>query len=489
MNIADWPKATAELEALVKKQPDPNSRGLLAAVYYRGGRLADSQKLVAQLIEENNQDANAHLLNGLMHLDAREYDVAASEFEHILHYRADSASAQYLLALASYGAGKEQLAQQQMERALELNHELLPARLWLVDYHLRRGSVSVALDLARGAPGRQAYAPEIIIMTALCDPLTPLNPQQQVALQRALLARPRLIPAYENLGMITLLRKYGTPLREQLEAVAEKHPELRAVRALVLTILEAQGKQDQVIAQMQKKVAANPKSSLDLLTLAKLQIRRGDLQAARANLERAMAIEPDNPAMMARMAELEEDAGNINAALARLNDLTNRYPKFSEGWSFKAIVYEQRRQAAEARGLYEQALQLDSRNAVAANNLAWLLATSFQELPEGLELARRAHRLDPANAAFADTLGWILFLAGNYTEALEPLGDAVRINPEDATIRYHLGLAESRAGRIKEALENLKAALLLNPKLPEAEEIRAELTGLSTRAARSGAVR
>ncbi len=48
VSVADWPKAIIELESLVKKKPDTHSRNLLAAVYYRGGRLADAEKLIAQ---------------------------------------------------------------------------------------------------------------------------------------------------------------------------------------------------------------------------------------------------------------------------------------------------------------------------------------------------------------------------------------------------------------------------------------------------------
>lgn len=483
VNIADWPKAAAQLEALIRKSPDPKKPDpqlldTMAAVYYRAGRRAEALKLADKLIDDNNADANAQLLRGLLHLDAHEFELAVLHFNDVIANHPDSAPAEYLLARASFGAGKEQTAQQHMERALQLNGELLPARLWLIDYHLKHASNHVALDLARGTPEIQSGVPEIVIMTALCDPSTELSSEQQASLQHALLARPKFIVNYENQGMATLLRKYGAPVREQLEANVRDDPDSRSAQTLLLNVLEAQGKLDQLMAQIQKQVADKPKSVSDILVLARLQIKRGEFNAARATLGKAVAIQPDNAEVLVRLAEAETDSGDFDDALHHLDSLTERHPKSSEAWLFKAIVYQQRGAPKDARLLYEEALKLDSHNAVAANNLALLLATSFKDLNGGLELARKAHVLDPANPDFSDTLGWIQYLMGNYTEALAALDEAVHIKPEDADLLYHLGMAQSRSGRDNDALASLSAALRLNPHLPQVAEINSELAAV-----------
>ncbi len=424
------------------------------------------------------------MLSGVIHLDKREYDPAVAEFQQVLHFEADSAPAMYLLALGSYGVGKEITALQNMERALRKDNQLLPARLWLIDYHLKRGSSGVSLDPARGVPESQASAPEIVIFTALCDPEAELNREQRNRLFRALLARPQFIAGYQNLGMATLLRKYGTPWREELQAAIKKNPKLQAAQSLALTILEAQGKQDQVISEIQKKITANPRSSTYLVEMATIQLKTRDFRAARANLDRALAVDPANPAALARLADLEAENGNLEAALEHLNDLTRRYPNYSDGWSFAAIVHQQRGEMQQARTLYEQALKLDDRNSVAANNLGWLLATYFAALPEGVVLARKAHNIDPGNPEYSDTLGWILFLQGNAADALRTLPAAARLKPGDAMFRYHLDMAQSKAGRAREALESLETALRLDPRMPEAQLIRQELANLRSQTTR-----
>jgi Flp pilus assembly protein TadD len=481
---SDWPKAAAEVESLAKKNTDPKLRETLAALYYRASRRDDAKKLAEQLIREKKGDASAHLLLGLLHLDAHEYEPAIAEFDDVLHDQSDSASAEYLLGLASFGAGKEQVAAQQMEHTLQLNNEMLPARLWLMDYHLKRGSNEVALNLVHGTPPSQASAPDIVIMTALCNPLADLDTEQQAKLQRALILRPRLILTYLDLGMTTLLRKYGAPLREQLEGIVAKNPEFLPAEAVLEAVLEAQGKQDQALAQAQKRVTANPKSTADLLALAKLQIKGGDLKAARATLGKAAAVEPENAEVLVRMAEVEANSGYMTAAQQHLETLTQRYPQSPAAWSFKGILYQQSGSAKEARGCYEQALKLDSRDAVAANNLGLLLATSFKDPSHGLELARKAHTIDPTNPEISDTLGWIQYLSGNYSDAVEAIGEAVRRKPDEASFRYHLGMAQSQTGRDKEALASLGMALRLNPNMPEAESIKTEMGKIVPRTVR-----
>jgi tetratricopeptide (TPR) repeat protein len=479
VRIADWTKAAAELESLVKKNPDEPTRSLLASVYYRAGRRAEAKKLAEQMIGESSSEPGPYLVSGLLHLDAREYDAALLQFDRVLREQHDSETAEYLLALASYGSGRDQVAVEHMERALKLNGKLLPARLWLVDYNLKRGSNLAALNTARGAPPEQAGAPEIVILSALCDPTARLTLEQQASLQRALLAKPQFILTYENLGMTTLLRQYGGGLRDELEAMVKKAPQFRSAQTILVKVLEEQGQMDQATIQAQKQVAANPQSADALLTLARLQLRRGQRKEVRETLEKAAALQPENPEVMVQRAEFAADIGDFNEAASQLDAFTERYPKSSQGWTFKGILYQQNGKLERATAFYERALQEDRNNPIAANNLSLMLATNFHDPHSALELAQRAHQIDPAKPEITDTLGWVQYLCGNLPDSLKTLAEAVRMQPKNASFRYHLGVVQSRSSRPKEALANLETALSLDPHLPEAAEIKSILAALS----------
>jgi tetratricopeptide (TPR) repeat protein len=162
-----------------------------------------------------------------------------------------------------------------------------------------------------------------------------------------------------------------------------------------------------------------------------------------------------------------------------MQELTQKFPNASDAWGRLGSLQEKRHSTGAAIAAYEKAVQLNPRNVIASNNLAWLLATSQNDLERALALAKKAHLADPSNGGLSDTLGWIYFKMGNYPDALTSLGDAVKAAPDDASVHYHLGMAQSKSGREKEALANLQTALKINPHLPEAGEIRTEMGSLA----------
>jgi tetratricopeptide (TPR) repeat protein len=484
VNISDWQNAINELERLIKKDPDTGTRNMLADVYYFSGRRGEALKLTEQLIAENNQDTRARMRRGMLLMQTGQYEAAVGEFTHVLYYQSDMAAAHYFLGAASMATGNEQVALQHMERALQVSKGMVSARLWLIDYHFRRGDREAALALAREAPDSQKETPDLVVVRVVCNTDTALTLDQQSELQKALLAKPGLILDYADVGLAPFLKLYGGPVRDQLEAAVKSNPNFRPAQAVLTKMLEAQGKQDQALAEVEKRVAANPKSFSDLIVLAKLQIKTGRLPAARETLQKANLLHAGAPDVMLGMEEIDENTGNLDEALSYMQDLTQKYPKVSEAWGRLGALQDKRHSVSAAIAAYEKAVQIDPRNTVASNNLAWLLATTQGDMERALSLAKKAHIVDPSNPGLSDTLGWILFRMGNYPEALQALGDAAKRQPDDASIRYHLGMAQSKSGRDKEALASLQAAIKMNPRLPEVAEIRMELATLSRAASR-----
>ncbi len=146
---------------------------------------------------------------------------------------------------------------------------------------------------------------------------------------------------------------------------------------------------------------------------------------------------------------------------------------------------------AEAEATFRRALEVWPENAVALNNLAWLLLTApdegFRRPGEALPLAERAVALEPRRAAFVDTLALARHTAGRSLEAARLSLRATRLDPQegalaDALVRFAraaaedaavaderaealalLGEGQARRGRRDEALTSFAAALDLQP--------------------------
>jgi tetratricopeptide (TPR) repeat protein len=479
--VREWNLAIAELERVGKELRHLPTRELLASAYYMGGRREDARRVVNELLAQNNQNVRARMLKGLIHLGQEQYDDASAEFTHVLHFRADMAQANYLLALANFASGKEQGALQQMENALKADPALLAARVWLVEYHLRNDAPDAGLNLLREAPAAQQYASEVAVLRALCAPGGKPALADQQALRSALITRPALIVGYYQRGLGRYFRSQAGAIRQILEAVLKAQPASLPALAVVVATLEDEGHLEAALQRVQKQLSLAGNSFSHLLMQAQLEIKLQRYAAARATLLRAAQLQPESLDVVLGLAEVETATGNLEMARQHYDTLVKRKPDSSEAWTRLAIFQESQGAFEEARRGYEKALVLNRRNAVAANNLGWLLAVEMHDLPGALTYAQRARDLDGANPAFADTLGWVHHLMGTTNSALPLLEEAVRRQPQSASYRFHLGVVQEKAGRKREALENLEAALRLDPRFPQAGEAQRRISDLRRR--------
>ena len=92
-------------------------------------------------------------------------------------------------------------------------------------------------------------------------------------------------------------------------------------------------------------------------------------------------------------------------------------------------IYEGANQFDKAEFNYRQALQLDPRNPVRINNLAWFLIDNDINVDEGMDLIQKSLEISPDNWYFLDTKGWGLYKQGRVEEALKVLTDAWDLRP------------------------------------------------------------
>ncbi len=112
-----------------------------------------------------------------------------------------------------------------------------------------------------------------------------------------------------------------------------------------------------------------------------------------------------------------ERTGQWKSALADLDDLQSRNPENVNIMLAKARIHLREKNTDAAMGLYRNALSIDPVNARAANNLAFVLLESGQDLPEAERWSRRALTIEPSNPLYLDTLGAILLMQEQPAEA------------------------------------------------------------------------
>ena len=165
--------------------------------------------------------------------------------------------------------------------------------------------------------------------------------------------------------------------------------------------------------------------------------------------------------------------GDVAAATVAFEEATSVAPNFG-GVHFRlATLYEQSEKFDLAIARYKRVIELQPRNVVALNNLAFRLATTKNAPAEALPFAQQAQRLAPQSGVVLDTLGWVQYLAGDKATAVKTLTAAAKGEPTNAEIRLHSAIALAANGAKAASEFELAEALRLSPALETSPDVRA----------------
>ncbi len=254
-------------------------------------------------------------------------------------------------------------------------------------------------------------------------------------------------------------------------------------------LAETERSSDGVMQALESGLARFPQNATLLLAGARFALANSDVSEAERLVADLLSRDADNPdglilkgrvaaaqrqyvaAQAAYKDALASGAGEaavlgqyrtaISSGEARPERyLTSWLSRFPDSIAIRALLaqhYQTTDNEDQAEELYRAIIAESPRNAVALNNLAWMLHQSGDD--EALELARRAADIAPNSAAILDTYGVILLDNGAIRDALPLLTKAVELAADNAEIRYHLARAQVVAGDPGQARENLQTVL------------------------------
>ncbi|HVT38000.1 MAG TPA: winged helix-turn-helix domain-containing protein [Gemmatimonadaceae bacterium] len=171
--------------------------------------------------------------------------------------------------------------------------------------------------------------------------------------------------------------------------------------------------------------------------------------------ERALELDP-------KSAEGQEALGraqflfdwNFAAAERSLARAVTLNPDYMPAHQAIAWVKSARGQYAEAIAAAERALQLDPVNTARYTELAWVLALGGRH-GEALREVERALQLDPRSSGINLTKGWVLELSGQPDSAFAAYRDAIRLSGAPEVSLQHIEAvyrAEGLAGFFRSSL-------------------------------------
>ena len=455
-------RAAAEIEAVLATSPDlSEARFTKAKILIFQGNFEEAGQHLRQVIESNPGNSNAHMLLGSALLGDQQVVLASSEFLRAVQLDRNNYEARAQLAATYLRLGERELALDEADTALRG----LPgdARLFLL-----RGAAAAEL-------GRSEQA------LATIDQIDYANEKRVDSI---------LLPAVRIYLRLDKLEQ----AREVLEQALVVEPENPQVLTQLVAADLAEQKPEQALERLNAAIEVTPDEAQyyalrGRLRLFELRDSDGNIQSpdlVEQDLTTAIAKDPSGSDAYRALAAYYETSGRIQDATGVYEQARDNQPEDPSLRLVLGSLYETGGRKADAMAEYEVAVRLDSNQAIARNNLAWLLAdTAADDSPEldrALELAQDARELLPDDPSVADTLGWVLYRKEIPVAAIPLFHEALgQLDPGSAVrplIRFHLAQAYDLDGQLDKAIAEIEATLAESASFPSRGEAEAFLKQL-----------
>jgi len=458
--------ALTELQQLNQKdESDRNIRSRLVAAYQAAGRTEEALKVLTEALDRNPRDTDALLQRAELSIRSGKLVAAENDLNTTVKYRPDSAEAHVLLAQLGMRRGQNLVARQELNLALGLNPSLLSARLMLAQ-SVGPENPKAALDILNAAPEAQRNSVEIITeRNAALIAAGDLGPAEAGVIQGLKLSRTSDLLLQD--AVLKLRNRNPAGARAALEEALNASPDdVKVLDALVATYVEEK-RTGEGISKVKEHISGRPTSAASEFYLGSLLARNGDREGAKAAFLKAKQIDGSlwsADMELGRIAALE---GKPTEARPLLLAAANASPQDVTARVMLGMLEQSQGNNKIAIEQYRKAVEIDGRNVLALNNLAYELSESENSVDEALKYAQMARELSPhPTPALEDTIGWIYYRKGVYQTAVRYLENSVKQEPS-ALHHSHLSVAYLRLGRRELAEKSLHEAIRLNSNLPE----------------------
>jgi tetratricopeptide (TPR) repeat protein len=266
-------------------------------------------------------------------------------------------------------------------------------------------------------------------------------------------------PGYHAQGLLAL--GAVDEARAALNRALKATPNDANALSLQSIMAVVQGERDRGLQLAQAAVAADAKSASALVARSYAEQARFDLAAARASVQRAVELEPNNALAWARLAELHSSFGELDRAMSAARRAVEIDPNLSRTQTVLGFAHLTAINTREARQSFEKAIALDQADPLPRLGLG-LAKIRDSDLDAGARDIEIAASLDPNNALVRSYLG-----KAYYEEKRSPLderefGVAMQLDPMDPTPLFYDAIAKQTTNRPVEALQQMERATELN---------------------------
>jgi tetratricopeptide (TPR) repeat protein len=437
-----------------------------------------ARTIAADLAKTDSSLPEVAVLNGMLLLNDGKPDDAFNLLQKSAKANPDSLPVKLWLGRAAQAKGDMKTAQQSFADANRINPRNSEAQEALASVALQNRDYSTLLQVAQSAMAANPQAPSPYVWRGVAEANQKLMDKAEADFQHALKLDPQSWSANLELGQLRLMQQKLPEGKALLEKALASNPNSSRALRLLVSALVFEKQVPQAITRVQQQIAKSPRSGDMYNILAGLQLGSGDNAGGLASAEKAMQLNPGDASAAMSYTRAEIAQGNAPKAVEKWQQWTKDHPADAQAYTVLGSLQEAQGDRNSAAASYKKALAIQPEQAIAANNLAYIMMDTGQNVDVALSLAQVARRALPDSPNTADTLAWAYYHKGNYSSARDLLEDAAKADPNSASIHYHLGMAYAKLSKNADAATQLKKAIALAPNTPTAQDAQKALNQL-----------
>lgn len=232
----------------------------------------------------------------------------------------------------------------------------------------------------------------------------------------------------------------------------------------------ARGEPDAALADLDAAVRMEPDHAVYYLARARIHASKDQADAEMADLDKSLVLDGSSADARLMRADLRRKRGDRDGAAADVAAAAKLVPAGSAQTLAIATEYFALDQPVAALPLLDAWIGLHPHDAMlgqALNQRCWSRALANRMLDDALRDCRKSIHMDSTNADFLDSLGMVQLRLGHYAESIRAYQQALASTPHSAWSLYGLGLAQLRSGQAEAGNASLAAARKVDPRIAD----------------------
>lgn len=373
-----------------------------------------------------------------------------------------------LLATLQYHQKHVQQAQTNLQNYLRLVPGNTRARTLLGRILLEQGLAGQAVQTL--LPGASANPPDPELLAALGNAyLRDHQPSKALnAFDQAAAAAPNDARTRTEVAVGRLRVGQSAEALKDLDAAIKTDPKDLSARVLVVLTHLHRKELAQAETAAESLKAAAPKNPISYNLLGAVAVARTDNEAARANFNQALALQPHFTPARANLAELDAKAGKLDQAATDYKDILSYDPKNLDALNGLANLSFAQHKVADGIAWLKKARD-NNPNALAPRLRLVAVYLAQHQAGQALTEAQELQVTAPNQPSALDALGQAQLASGKVQDAITTFRQLTVVLPKSAPAQQRLASALFVAKDTAGARQALETALQIDPTYATAE--------------------